>query len=182
MSSLLVFGILTAIVVFISWRTLFDVKTHGFYRFFAWIGMAWIFSVNYKFWFVHPFSITQIISWILLIYSAYLVIFGIILILIKGKPSNKRDEKNLFGFEKTTELVETGVFKHIRHPLYASLIFVNWAILLKNPESYLIIIAAIATVFLYITSKFDEKECIHYFGDKYREYMKRTKMFIPYVF
>ena len=37
-------------------------------------------------------------------------------------------------------------------------------------------------VMLYITAIFDEKECIVYFGDKYKEYMKRSKMFIPYIF
>jgi protein-S-isoprenylcysteine O-methyltransferase Ste14 len=161
---------------------MFNVRTHGFYRFFAWEIMAAIFAHNYHFWFINPFSIPQIISWFLLIWSAYLVIAGLLLILKNGKPSPERDEKNLFGFEKTTELVDTGVFRHTRHPLYASLIFVNWAVYLKNPELILLIPAIIATVLLYITSRYDEIECIHYFGTKYEDYMKRTKMFIPFIF
>jgi protein-S-isoprenylcysteine O-methyltransferase Ste14 len=80
---------------------------------------------NYNHWFYHPFSIQQIISWILLFYSAYLVIAGMMLIKKVGKPNPERDEKNLFGFKKTTELIDTGVFKRIRHPLYASLIFLT---------------------------------------------------------
>jgi protein-S-isoprenylcysteine O-methyltransferase Ste14 len=134
MSTLITFGILSLLIIIISWRTLFNTKSHGFYRFFAWECMAWLLASNYKWWFVNPFSINQIISWILLFYSAYLVIAGLILIKNIGKPSHTRDEKNLFGFEKTTELIDTGVFKRIRHPLYASLIFLTWAIFLKHPQ------------------------------------------------
>ena len=182
MTKLIVFGILVLIVIIISWRTMFDSKTHGFYRFFSWLCMSWLFASNYKFWFVDPFCISQIISWILLFYSAYLVIAGLLLIKYIGKPSSVRDDKNLFGFEKTTQLIETGVFRHTRHPLYASLIFVTWGIFLKNPEISLLILSCISTIFLYITSLYDEKECINYFGEKYRIYMKRTKMFIPFIF
>jgi len=182
MSKLIIFGILSLAIVLISWRTLFNTKSHGFYRFFGWECMAWLFAANYKWWFVNPFSINQLISWTLLIYSAYLVIAGLLLIKNVGKPSHIRDEKNLFGFEKTTELIDTGVFKHTRHPLYASLIFLTWGICLKNPTIELSVIAYTATVLLYITSQYDEKECIQYFGDKYKEYMKHTKMFIPFIF
>lgn len=35
--------------------------------------------------------------------------------------------------------------------------------------------------FLYLTALFDEKECVKYFGNRYREYMKRTKRFIPFI-
>jgi len=182
MGKFIIFGVLSLLIIFISWRTLFNTKSHGFYRFFSWECMAWLFAVNYKFWFVDPFSINQIISWILLIYSLYLVIAGLLLMKKIGKPHQIRDEKNLFGFEKTTELIDSGVFKYIRHPLYASLIFLTWAIYLKNPTDILFIIALLSTVFLYLTSKFDEKECLNYFGDKYREYMTQTKMFIPFIF
>ncbi|HEY5589676.1 MAG TPA: methyltransferase [Paludibacter sp.] len=181
MGKFIIFGVLSLLIIFISWRTLFNTKSHGFYRFFSWECMAWLFAVNYKFWFVDPFSINQIISWILLIYSLYLVIAGLLLMKKIGKPHQIRDEKNLFGFEKTTELIDSGVFKYIRHPLYSSLIFLTWAIYLKNPTDILFIIALLSTVFLYLTSKFDEKECLNYFGDKYRDYMIQTKMFIPFI-
>ncbi len=182
MSKLIIFGILSLMVISISWRTLFNTKSHGFYRFFSWECMAWLLASNYKFWFANAFSFNQIISWILLVYSSYLVIAGMLLIKQVGKPNSVRDEKNLFGFEKTTELIDTGVFKYVRHPLYSSLIFVTWAIFLKNPTTSLFVIALISTNFLYFTSRFDEKECINYFGDKYKEYMKQTKMFIPFLF
>jgi protein-S-isoprenylcysteine O-methyltransferase Ste14 len=144
--------------------------------------MSWLFASNYKFWFVNPFFWNQLTSWILIIYSAYLVIAGLLLIKIIGKPNASRNEENLFGFEKTTKLIDTGVFKRIRHPLYASLIFVTWGICFKNPTIIISIIALISTILLYFTSRFDEKECVQYFGVDYEDYMKQTKMFIPFIF
>ncbi|MDP4240744.1 MAG: isoprenylcysteine carboxylmethyltransferase family protein [Bacteroidota bacterium] len=182
MPKLIIFGILSLVIILISRRTLFNIRSHGFYRFFSWECMAWLLASNYQFWFVQPFTLLQITSWILLFYSAYLAIAGLVMIKQKGKPNPVRDEKNLFGFEKTTELIDTGVFKQIRHPLYAALIFLTWGIYLKNPTLSLFFIALISTNFLYFTSKLDEKECINYFGDKYRNYMKNTKMFIPFIF
>ncbi|MBK7096881.1 MAG: isoprenylcysteine carboxylmethyltransferase family protein [Saprospiraceae bacterium] len=98
-----------------------------------------------------------------------------------GKPKSDRNEKSLYKFEKTTELIEQGIFKYIRHPLYSSLIFLTWGILLKSTSFELLAVSIISTLFLYLTAIFDEKECIHFFGDKYIEYMKRSKMFIPYL-
>jgi len=180
-TSLIIFGILSLPVIIISWRTLFNVKSHGFYRFVSWECIIWLFANNYKYWFDYPFIISQIFSWILLIISGYLVIAGVILMKSKGKAGKKRDEKNLYQFEKTTELIDTGIFKYIRHPLYSSLIFLTWGILLKNPTAILLSVALTSTIFLYFTAIFDEKECIQYFGEKYRSYMKRSKMFIPFL-
>lgn len=175
------FGFLSIPIVVISWKTLFDIRSHGFYRFFSWECILWLLVSNYKFWFENAFSIRQIFSWIFLFIGAYLVIAGVIWLKKAGKPAKTRDEEALFEFEKTSELVDTGIFKYIRHPLYSSLIFLTWGIFLKNPTNQLFIVSVLSTAFLYSTAIFDEKECIKYFGDKYREYMKHTKRFIPFL-
>lgn len=181
MEILLLFAILSIPTIFISWRTFFKVKNHGFYRFFSWECLIWLFASNYKYWFEKPFSFYQIISWILLIISAYLAITGIILLKKATKPEKLRIDDALFKFEKTTELVDYGIYKYIRHPLYSSLIFLNFGVYFKNTNNQLLIIAVISTVFLYLTAFFDEKECIQYFGKKYEDYIKRSKMFIPFM-
>jgi protein-S-isoprenylcysteine O-methyltransferase Ste14 len=182
MDKIIIFVVLSIPITIISWRTLFNVKKHGFYRFFSWECIAWLFASDYKYWFVNPFSAWQIISWILLVIAIYLVLAGAITMKKKGKASQARDEKNLYGFEKTTELIDTGIFKYIRHPLYSSLIYLTWGIFMKNPSFQLLIIAILSTAFLVITSLYDENECIAYFGQDYSEYMKRSKRFIPFLF
>ena len=182
MNRYLIFLILSIPVILISRKSLLKIKSHGFFRFFAWEGIVWVFSSNYTYWFVDPFCLRQIISWLLLIISVYLVAAGVILMTKKGKPHKDRNEDNLFEFEKTTELVDTGIFSYIRHPLYASLLYLLWAIFLKHPDLEGAIVTVVSSAFLYFTAAYDEKECIAYFGDSYIQYKKKTRMFIPYIF
>jgi protein-S-isoprenylcysteine O-methyltransferase Ste14 len=182
MERLILFGILSIPILVLSWRSMLNLRNHGFYRFFSWECIVWLFVNNFRCWFTNPFSITQIFSWVFLIISGYLVIAGVILMKKIGKPNKSRDGKSLYQFEKTSELVDVGVFKYIRHPLYSSLLFLTWGIFLKNPEIILLIVALFSSLMLYLTARYDEKECMQYFGDKYNHYMKRTKMFIPFLF
>jgi len=182
MDDLIIFGILSIPLIVLSWRTLSDIKSHGFYRFFSWECIIWLLISNYKFWFNNPFGIKQIFSWIFLFCSAYMVIAGVIRLRKSGKPLKNRTENSLYQFEKTTELVDTGIFKYIRHPLYSSLIFLTWGIFLKNTSVQLLLIGLVSTVFLYLTALFDEKESIKFFGEKYSKYMTRSKRFVPFVF
>lgn len=181
-STIIIFGVLSLPVIIVSWRTLFNLRSHGFSRFISWECIIWLFANNYLYWFVDPLKLNQIFSWILLFISAYLVISGAYLLKKLGKASKNRNEDTLYQFEQTTELVDRGIFKYIRHPLYSSLIFLTWGIMLKDPGLHVLLISIVSTIFLYITAVYDEKECIQYFGDKYAKYMKRTKMFIPYIF
>jgi len=57
-----------------------------------------------------------------------------------GKPGMNRDNKALYQFEKTSELIDTGIFKYIRHPLYSSLLFLTWGIFLKNAMAGLLFV------------------------------------------
>lgn len=182
MERLILFGVLSTPVIAVSWRALFSGKSHGFYRFFAWECIVWLLVSNYRFWFTDPFSINQIFSWLLLFFSIYSVIAGVILLKKVGKPGANRDEETLYQFEKTSDLVELGIYKYIRHPLYSSLLFLAWGIFMKNPTTSLFIVAMLSSVCLYLTAIFDEKECLVFFGDRYKEYMKRTKRFIPFIF
>jgi len=181
MENYIVFGILSIPVILVSRRTLFDFRSHGFYRLFSWECIIWLLVSNYTFWFVNPFGIRQVISWIFLVISLYLLIAGVWLLRKTGKPKDTRNEKSLFRFEKTSELVDRGIFSYIRHPLYSSLLFLTWGIFLKNTSVVVFIVALLSSIFLYITALFDEKECIAFFGPKYAEYKKRSKMFIPFI-
>ncbi|MFZ0471527.1 MAG: isoprenylcysteine carboxylmethyltransferase family protein [Bacteroidales bacterium] len=168
-------------VIYLSKRTLFDIKSHGFPRFFGWECIIALFVANYKFWFVEPLSARQVISWVLLAISAYMLVAGALLLNRARKPGVVRVDEKLFKFERTTELVTTGIFKYIRHPLYASLIFITWGIYFKHPTVIMTLVALLASVLFWFTAVGDEKECIAYFGDSYRDYIKGTKRFIPFL-
>jgi len=181
MERLIVFGALTVPIIILSRRTIVNVKSHGFYRFFSWECIAWLFASSYRYWFLDPLSALQLVSWIILLLSIYLVVAGVVQLKKAGKPQNCRNDNELYGFEKTSELVDTGIFKYIRHPLYSSLLLLTWGIFFKNVTYPLLAVAVLSSLFLYLTAIHDEKECIKYFGAKYSEYMKRSKRFIPFV-
>ena len=157
-------------------------QSHGFYRFFAWESIVALVLLNINSWFTNPFSVPQIISWILLVISLFLIIHGIILLRKIGKPNETRGDSTLLGLEKTTRLVVEGAYKYIRHPFYGSLLFLAWGVFLKSVSIIGLVLAVLTTMLLVLTGKFEERENIRYFGNEYIEYMKRTKMFIPFMF
>jgi protein-S-isoprenylcysteine O-methyltransferase Ste14 len=91
-------------------------------------------------------------------------------------------EVPLMGIEKTTQLVTSGVYGYIRHPLYCSLMLLAWGAFLKHFSWIGSGLVLAATVFLVVTAKAEEIENIDYFGASYREYMEHTRMFIPFLF
>ena len=74
----------------------------------------------------------------------------------------------LLCFEKTTQLVTTGAFKYIRHPLYSSLLLLAWGVFFKRPSWVGAGVALGATAFLLATAKVEELENIRYFGATYQ--------------
>lgn len=161
-------------IVYLSWDSLSNPRSHGFYRFFAFESILILILVNVDNWFMSPLSFLQIISWILLLTSAVLAVHGFYMIEKFGQPNG--------NIENTTNLVKSGVYKYIRHPLYASLILFSLGVYFKNPTLYnsSLVIAIIA--FLITTARLEEREALQRFGEAYRDYMKPTKMFIPYIF
>jgi protein-S-isoprenylcysteine O-methyltransferase Ste14 len=179
--TLILFYIFSLPLVALSWRSLFSIKNHGFFRFIAWECILWISVSNYRYLIVREFDFQRIISSILMMTSLALVLSAVFFLKKKGKATIRREDTTLFGFEKTTELVECGVFGYIRHPMYGSLLCLTWGILLRNIEVSLIIIALISTGASVIAAFIEEKENMDYFGEKYHRYQLKTKMFIPYI-
>ena len=178
----ILFVLATFSIVWVSRSSLRNVQHHGFYRFFAWETILFLFLMNMNYWFVDPASLRQIISWSFLFVSLVLIYQGVQLFRQKGKLDQGRIDPALVGIEKTTVLITSGVYHYIRHPFYSSLLFLGWGILLKNISWIGIFLAVITTFLLFITARKEEVENIQFFGEKYQEYTKRTKMFVPFIF
>jgi protein-S-isoprenylcysteine O-methyltransferase Ste14 len=164
----------TVFIILFSWFLSIRYKRyHGIARFFAFESIFILVLLNYKVWFLNPLSPFQLLSWILLILSLYPVIAGFLLLKRKGKPTA--------NFENTSLLVTTGIYALIRHPLYLSVFLLGTGVMLKNPEPVQLILGVLNLVAVYITSKIEEDEMIAKFGEEYRQYMKETKMFIPFI-
>ncbi len=162
------------LLLWISLPGLKNPKSYGYYRFFSWVAILAMFCLNMRYWFIDPFSWNQVIAWILLIISLVLLIPGVVLLRTSGKPTDM--------LEATTRLVQTGIYRYIRHPLYASLLFLSWGIFLKQPSLLEGCLTMVTAAFLYATARADENESIAKFGQEYSNYMKNSRMFIPFLF
>lgn len=171
----------SAMLAWISRAALRQPRSHGFYRFFAWEAILALLVLNVPFWFVDRFATHQLVSWALLFSSIGVLIAGMTMLRRRGKPDRARTDAALFAFEKTSTLVTAGIYRYIRHPLYTSLLLLAWGIFFKQIGLASLLCTLIATFFLWLTARCDEHECLAYFGDAYRQYMRRSKRFIPFV-
>jgi len=164
----------TVFIVLFSWFLSIKYRRyHGIARFFAFESVFILVLLNFKVWFIKPFSMVQILSWILLIFSAYIAVAGYLLLKRKGKPDT--------NFENTSILVKSGIYEYIRHPLYLSILLLGTGVMLKEPGQYQIVLSVINMIAIYLTARIEEMEMIKKFGNEYRSYMKESKMFIPFI-
>lgn len=161
-------------VIWISWDSMKEPRKHGFFRFFAFEVVILLILHNAGRWFKNPFSPLQVLSWITLSASLILAIYGYSLLRQKGEPVG--------SFENTTRLVTASIYRYIRHPLYASVLYLGIGAFLKSITLTSIGLILAIGAFLYATARIEEEENIGHFGQAYIEYMKTTKMFIPWMF
>ncbi len=184
-------GMLIRIVVFIlatlfflqvSRRALQNPGSHGFYRFFVFETILLLALLNQPYWFVDPFSFFHFFSWCFLAFSVCLIVRSLWALKQRGGYAERQNMPENHAFENTVNVVEEGVYRSIRHPMYSSLLFLAWGAYLKNTSFLASILVLTATFFLFIAARVEEGENIRFFGKNYKEYMKRSKMFVPLVF
>ncbi len=123
--SWIVFFVGTAGIAVFSWR--FSIRSgryHGVARFFAFESLLALFLLNRPYWFERPGTALHLLSWLFLFVSLGLAGFGARQLFRRGRPEGQ--------LENTTRLVTTGLFRFIRHPLYASLFYFGLGIWLKS--------------------------------------------------
>lgn len=174
MFKLIVFALVSVGIVSLSWTSLSDPRSHGFFRFFAFESILALILLNLKPWFRDPLSTLQIISWSLLLSSLLLAVHGFYLLYQIGRPKR--------GIEDTTTLVIQGAYHYIRHPLYSSLLLFGWGAFFKDPSLLGGVLVLATSAFLIATARVEETENLHKFGANYAAYMKTTKMLIPFLF
>ena len=174
MLKIILFVVISAAIIFVSWSSFRNWRSHGFYQLFAFESILILFLLNVDDWFRETFAVRQIVSWLLLVFSLFLVGQGFYLLRVAGKPEGH--------FENTTTLVRQGVFRYIRHPLYSSLLFLGWGVYLKDPSPLGSILVLLATAFLVAKAKVEEAENLQKFGGDYAAFMKTTKRFIPFLY
>ncbi len=170
---LILFAVGTLGVLFISLHSAGKLRSYGFLRFFAFESILALILFNAEHWFQDPFSVLQAISWLLIIASVVIVSSGFYMLRRFGKPKDVIDD--------TAVLVTWGIYKYIRHPLYSSLMLLALGAFLKDISLVSFALVLVASALPVAMTKVEEKENIRKFGDGYSKYIKKTKMFIPFI-
>jgi protein-S-isoprenylcysteine O-methyltransferase Ste14 len=78
-----------------------------------------------------------------------------------GKPdSGRTSDVPMAGVEKTTAWVSKGIYKYLRHPIYASGIFGAWGVFFKHTSWLTLILALGSSAFWWVAARTEEDECI----------------------
>lgn len=181
MIRIILFIVCTLFFLRISWRALKNPGSHGFYRFFVFEGILLLVLLNHPYWFSEPFSPQHLLSWFLLILSIAFILLSLMMLRKKGGHGERTEMPENFAFENTTNIVEVGLYRYIRHPMYSSLLFLAWGAFLKHVTLSNIVLVFTVSGLLIVVAKVEERENVQYFGRAYEDYMQHTKMFVPWL-
>ncbi|HAD05116.1 MAG: hypothetical protein A2005_02515 [Desulfuromonadales bacterium GWC2_61_20] len=177
----LAFLVGSALCIYISRKPLRNPRCHGFYRFFAFEAILVILLLNLPYWHHNLFAPYQLLSWAILLTSLAFVLSGLMQLKKEGGRQARNQQEN-FAFENTEKLVSGGIFRYIRHPMYASLLLLAWGGLFKHLSVLGLLASVTATLALLLTGLVEERENLAFFGAPYKAYMRRSKRFIPFLF
>jgi protein-S-isoprenylcysteine O-methyltransferase Ste14 len=164
----------SALIVWFSWTVSVRARRfHGIARFFGFEGILALFLLNVRGWFHDPGSALHLLSWILLAGSFVLAAGSLALYFKRAAPQGQ--------FENSTLLIETGVYRFIRHPMYGSLIMLGLGIFFKRITVLTSVLAFVVVLALGLTALIDEGEMRARFGEEYAAYKRKTKRFIPFL-
>ncbi len=175
------FIICTIFFIRFSWRALGNPGSHGFYRFFVFLWLLLLILLNLPYWFRDPFSVLHLLSWLFLLVSIFFVVQSFVMLKQLGGHAEREAMPENYSFENTAQIVEDGLYRYIRHPMYASLLFLGWGAFFKHISLLTVILILLVSAFLIAVARVEERENLKFFGPEYADYMRQTKMFIPWL-
>ncbi len=79
------------------------------------------------------------------------------------------------------KVVKTGVYKYIRHPQYTGFMLITLGMLFEWATLPMLLMWPFIVALYFRLARKEEKDMIDEFGEEYIMYMKKTKMFIPFI-
>jgi protein-S-isoprenylcysteine O-methyltransferase Ste14 len=109
---------------------------------------------------------------ILFLPSAAFVLVPIVTLEHKGK--SKTSASPLFAPSEATIMLDTGIFRLIRHPLYFGTALWSVALILVSQSILSILLGGGAIFCFWMASRKEDEFNIIKFGDRYRDYIKKV--------
>jgi protein-S-isoprenylcysteine O-methyltransferase Ste14 len=81
--------------------------------------------------------------------------------------------------DQQTELVTTGLYGHVRHPIYALSILLMLCTVVVAPTVPVVLMAVIHIALMVVKARNEEQFLSERHGASYRRYLDRTGRFVP---
>ncbi len=143
------------------------------------IGVLGILLLFY-FQFIVPSTILFITGFIANCVAFFSLLAGFIIMII---AISNYDWKGFMGIseEKNYALVIAGMNKYVRHPLYSGTMLFVLGFFLWQPYFKNLMLMILMWAYLAIGIIYEERKLVKLYGDVYKNYQKKVKKMIPYI-
>ncbi len=118
------------------------------------------------YWLMVNIHTIRIIGYILFIPAVLFVIASFTTLKTKGKPTDH--------WESTTAIINSGIYRITRHPMYLGTAIWSFALVLVIQSLISVILTSVTLFCLWMASKKEEEFNLTKFGDEYRNYLARV--------
>jgi protein-S-isoprenylcysteine O-methyltransferase Ste14 len=117
--------------------------------------------------------VSNVIAFCLLLAGFIIMIFAI----------SNYDWKSFVGIteEKNYALVIAGMNKYVRHPLYSGTMLFVMGFFIWQPYFKNLMLMILMWIYLAIGIIYEERKLVKIYGDVYRDYQKKVKKMIPFI-
>ncbi|MCA9380228.1 isoprenylcysteine carboxylmethyltransferase family protein [Candidatus Dojkabacteria bacterium] len=111
-----------------------------------------------------------------------LIIFSLAILIGLIPILQKNFKVNIFPeVTKNMDLVTSGIYKFIRHPMYLSVLLVGISFVIADPKPLILLVWMILLINLHLKMDIEEINLIKTFPE-YKEYRNSTKRLIPFIY
>ncbi|MGA2257170.1 MAG: protein-S-isoprenylcysteine O-methyltransferase [Thermoguttaceae bacterium] len=141
-------------------------------------GVAFAISLNWIFSPVFSFADYSINTWV---FAAGILVLAIGLWLLQRSHSNLgRSWSMTLELRENHALVTSGVYRHLRHPMYSAMLLISIGQALITPN-WLVAPVGLVVFVLLFALRFEKEEAmmLEQFGEQYATYVRRTRRLVP---
>lgn len=111
------------------------------------------------------------------------ILLSFIGLTIRVLGSNKIKDRNYWRILPKNDFVQSGIFRYIRHPMYAGSIIMFSGLCVLFADNLFLALFSMLLLINFLMDRADREEqlMIMNHGERYITYMKNTKMFIPFI-
>lgn len=121
-------------------------------------------------------------GWFSFVAGGLVLVAGLVVLYLAMRPYDTAEFVGLRAPEHAAglgELSTRGLNAYVRHPLYFGTLLCFWGNVLRTGSGNALVLAGIATVYIYIGARLEERKLIAAFGADYLQYRASTPMLIP---